>query len=78
MSNGVAKTVTIGSYCTLQVGLYSVFPHYSVCRVTVLSLPDISLFNKETAVGKLIVVSIVNHRNVGSKQPARPIRLGCS
>jgi hypothetical protein len=71
--------VTLGSYCTLEIELYSDFPHYAVLRATVLSLPDISLFNnKETAVGKPIIVSIVNHRNVGSKQPARPIRLGCS
>jgi len=70
VSDRVAKSVTLGSYCTLLVGLYSVFPHYAVCRVTVLSLHDISLFNKETAEDKPIVVSIVNHRNVVGKQPA--------
>ena len=44
-------------------------------RATVLSLPDISGFDKETAVGKPIVISIFNHRNVGHKQHARPTKL---
>ncbi|MDD1644339.1 MAG: hypothetical protein LUQ29_13895 [Methylococcaceae bacterium] len=46
-----------------------------VGRATVLSLPDISGFDKETAVGKPIVISIFNHRNVGHKQYARPTKL---
>jgi hypothetical protein len=42
-----------------------------VGRETVLSLPGISEFHKRTAVGKPIVVSLFNHRNVGHKQHAR-------
>ena len=46
-----------------------------VGRAKVLSLPDISEFDKGTAVGKPIVISIFNHRNVGHKQHVRPTKV---
>jgi|CXWL01.1.fsa_nt_gi hypothetical protein len=44
----------------------------NVDRVTVLSLPDISVFDDRTAESNPIVVPIFHHRNVGHKPHVRP------
>ena len=46
-----------------------------VSQAKVLQLLDIAEFDIETTVGKPIVVSIFNHRNVGHKKHIRPTRL---